>query len=155
MHKPKEKLIGRSADEWSEKLWERILEGVANSRSKKEVQKFLESILSERERTFLLRRLAILALIQSGKSYKEIGEILWVSPQTVSTIKKNFSGNTGRYRGHKKLKGGARNKRGESVTSSVTIDFIFNFLSIPVKVFEAFLTKGIGVKGDSGLGLNR
>ncbi len=143
-----DKVVGRSADEWSEFLWSKVLAGIVGSKSRQDVQKFLESILSARERKFLLRRLAILALLRSGKSYKEIGRILWVSPQTVSAIKKNFSGKAGQYKSHRKFNLMKKRATSPPPISSPAIDFIFAFLSIPVKVFEAFLIPGIGVTGD-------
>ena len=36
------------------------------------------------------KRLATVALIKGGKSYREIGKILWISPGTVSAIKKSI-----------------------------------------------------------------
>ncbi|MEK7654595.1 MAG: Trp family transcriptional regulator [Patescibacteria group bacterium] len=150
-----DRLVGRLADEWSERLWESILGGVARSQSRKEIKFFLESILSDSERKLLLRRLAILALLRSGKSYKEIGRILWVSPQTVSTIKKNFLDKKGQYKSYRKSRPTMKHATRHEPLSSTAIDAIFTFLGIPFQVFEAFFAKGIGVMGDRDSGLGR
>jgi len=143
-----DELIGRAADQWMEIVWERILERTSGSHSKSEVKKFLESLLSEKERRFLLRRLAVVALLRSGKSYKDIGRILWVSPQTISTIKRNFLGKSKQYRSHRSIHPKKQGEPRKLPNDNLAVDFIFGFLSIPVEVFAAFFTKGMGVMGD-------
>lgn len=72
-----------------EVVWDELLDKLSNTKSKKELKRALESLVSEYEKRTILRRLAVNALVQRGKSYKKIGEILWISPQTISAIKKN------------------------------------------------------------------
>ncbi|MFA5134079.1 MAG: hypothetical protein WC459_04740 [Patescibacteria group bacterium] len=57
--------------------------------------KILNSLLSADEKGTMAKRLAAINLIKLGKSYKEIGKILWMSPSTVSAIKKNMGKTTG------------------------------------------------------------
>ncbi|MEK7192226.1 MAG: Trp family transcriptional regulator, partial [Patescibacteria group bacterium] len=83
-----------------------MAEKVAKTKSKNEVKRILENLISEDEKKMMLRRLAILALVQAGKSYQEIGEILWVSPQTISTVKKNSLGLMSNYKSYRNFYGG-------------------------------------------------
>lgn len=85
-----ESLIGRAAEEWQEVLWDNLLAELPKVKSKKELKEILESLLAEGEKRMILRRLAAAVLIKQEKSYKEIGRILWVSPATISAIKKNL-----------------------------------------------------------------
>jgi len=50
------------------------------------------------EKKRIANRVAVLALVRGGKSYRKIGEILWTSPVTVSTIKKNYWDQSGHYK---------------------------------------------------------
>ncbi len=155
MKKQKQKLIGRTADDWAEKLWDRLLEKISQSKSKNEIKKVLENILSFNEKKILLRRLAILALVRSGKSYQEIEEALWVSPQTISVIKKGYASQSGQYqsdRSMRKNKGSGSSKNSKDNTKDYAIeDFILNFIGFPMKFWEAFSAKGIGVMGDRNM----
>ena len=100
------KLIGRSAAKWSEKLWEQFLEKLVRVKSKNELKNILEKLLSSYEKNMMLRRLAVAALVRSGKSYREIGEILWLSHPTISTIKKNLFSNSSNYKSYRAFYGG-------------------------------------------------
>ena len=48
----------------------------------------MKLLTTRNERHNLVMRAAIIDAINSGKKYREIAEELWLSPQTVSTIKK-------------------------------------------------------------------
>ncbi len=64
--------------EWEAACWEKI--------SKSE--KLLRLLVTSHERRDLVMRAACLHGLVSGKSYRQIGEELWLSPQTVSGIKR-------------------------------------------------------------------
>lgn len=102
-NKPNKPLIGRSAEKWSDLLWDKFLDKLSKAKSKKELRLMLEKLLAEGEKKMVARRLAVIALLRSGKSYQEIGEILWISPNTVSTIKKNILGNIENYKSYRKF----------------------------------------------------
>lgn len=53
-------------------------------------QGLLRLLITTHERHDLVMRAAALDRILSGKSYRQIGDELWLSPQTVSGIKKAF-----------------------------------------------------------------
>ena len=80
----------KSRKEWEEYIWKEILEKLAGAKSKKEISAVLNRLLSNYEKRMMIRRFISMGLIRSGKTYREIGEILWVSPTTISAIKKNL-----------------------------------------------------------------
>ncbi len=89
-NKPVKTLSGRSAEEWQELLWDKLIEGLFKIKSKQDFKSAIESLFSSREKRFMLRRLATNTLIKQGRSYRAIGETLWISPSTISVIKKNI-----------------------------------------------------------------
>ena len=83
-----EGLKSRSRKEWSEDSWRGFLNSVEKADSKKRVTELLDTILSDSEKKLISKRLAALRLIEAGVSYKAIGRKLWMSPSTVSALKK-------------------------------------------------------------------
>ena len=75
-----------------ENIWWSFLEVVERQSSKGKTAKFLDTFLSANEKKLISKRLAALVLIKSGKSYKEVGKILWMSPGTISALKKSVYG---------------------------------------------------------------
>lgn len=67
-----------SRKEWEAACWEKIIES----------KELLRLLITEHERHDVVMRAAIIDGLSSGKSYRKIGEELWISPQTVSGIKK-------------------------------------------------------------------
>ena len=57
-----------------------------------QIHALLTLALSDSERSLFIRRIAGIDRLQSNKSYKEIGRELWLSPQTVSSLKKALAG---------------------------------------------------------------
>lgn len=72
-----------SRAEWETACWRKI------SASKD----LLDSFITSYERHNLIMRAAAVDAIASGKSYKQIGNELWLSPQTISGIKKALAEN--------------------------------------------------------------
>ena len=104
--KPKQ-IMGKEADQWMENLWDDLLNKIVASNSKDKVRKILESLLSEDERKMILRRLGVITFAKMGKSYREISEALWLSPNTISTIRKNIiDGKI--YKSYRKFYGGRK-----------------------------------------------
>lgn len=94
-------------------LWDELVDAIIASRSKKEANKILESLISDYEKKIILKRLGVIALARTGKSYREISEALWLSPNTISTIKKNILDNRDNYKSYRKFYGGPRKYSGE------------------------------------------
>ena len=78
----------RSRKEWEEGCWQKILGS----------RRALELIITPHERHDLVMRVAALNFLETGKSYRQIGRELWLSPQTISGIKK--SSKEGGYRSY-------------------------------------------------------
>ena len=70
-----------SRKEWEAACWEKISQN----------QDILHRITTAHERRDLVMRAATMDRLSRGKSYREIGRELWLSPQTVSGIKKALS----------------------------------------------------------------
>ena len=138
--------IGRQAEKWQEQLWKKLLYRIAQVHSKEVVEYILKKLLSDHEKRILLKRLAVIALIKSGRSYREISEILWLSPNTVSMIKKNFFDSTLQHVSYyasrkKKVRLDGKQAFSKSFNDSVFVEIIDGF-------FNIFAKKGLGVLGD-------
>lgn len=129
-NKQNKKLIGRSANEWSEQLWDALINKISNLKDRQEIKGILEKLVSEDEKKMILKRLAVIALLRSGKSYREIGEILWLSPNTVSTIKKNMIGGSKHYKSYLAFYGGPTKWSGPIKTPTPFLEEIFKEVDI-------------------------
>ena len=67
-----------SRAEWEAACWREILASKA----------LLQLLITSHERHDIIMRAAILEGLAAGKSYRRIGEEMWVSPQTISAVKK-------------------------------------------------------------------
>ncbi|MEK7191941.1 MAG: hypothetical protein AAB646_00275 [Patescibacteria group bacterium] len=106
--KPSEPIRGKKAEKWMEDLWRELINKLFTSHSKEEVKKILESLISDYEKKIILKRLGVIAFARMGKSYRETGEALWLSPNTVSTIRKNILGSKANYRSYRRFYGGPK-----------------------------------------------
>ena len=75
-----------SRKEWEDACWNKILES-------NELKELLKLFTTSHERHDLITRIAALEKITSGKSYRKIGDELWLSSQTISGIKKAINEN--------------------------------------------------------------
>ena len=64
--------------EWESACWQKILRS----------QELLQLLITSHECRNLVRRAAALDRLIAGRSYRQIGAELWLSPQTISGIKK-------------------------------------------------------------------
>ena len=72
-----------------ESAWHDFLRLAEGAHAKKQIVPFLDVILGSNEKQIISRRLAALILLKEGKSYKEISRVLWISPATLSALKKS------------------------------------------------------------------
>ncbi len=79
----------KSRKKWEENIWQRFLENIDKAVSKSEIIKLLDNLLSPNEKKLISKRLAAMALIKAGATYMEAGRILWISPSTISALKKS------------------------------------------------------------------
>ena len=70
-----------SHKEWETAYWRKISES----------KELLQLLITTYERRNIVRRAAALEGLAAGKSYRQISRELWLSPQTVSAIKKAVS----------------------------------------------------------------
>ncbi len=79
----------KSRKEWEEFIWQKVIKELTDIGSADKTQKFLEGLIGEYEKKLIIRRLTTILLLKEGLSYRAIGEILWVSPSTISAIKRS------------------------------------------------------------------
>ena len=72
----------------------------------------------------------MISLVKSGKSYREIGEILWMSPQTIRTAKKNILGSFGNYKSYKKFYSGPTQWSGKVEIPKSFLEKLFGDIDI-------------------------
>jgi uncharacterized protein YerC len=89
------KKIIRTSQDVEKLIWQKLLEEFSATKSPKEAEQLLNILMTAQERETIARRLGVISLIKKGFSYKRISEKLWVSPVTISTIKKSILGNSG------------------------------------------------------------
>jgi uncharacterized protein YerC len=80
----------KSRKEWENYFWKAFVKNVEKLKSEKRLANFLNNLLSKTEKKNISRRLMVIYLLKKGKTYREIGEILWISPGTISSIKKSL-----------------------------------------------------------------
>jgi len=98
----------RSREEWEVACWQKILES----------KEILNMFITSYERHNLVMRVAVLSDLASGKSYLEIGRELFISPQTISGIKKTVGEKT--YRSYLNRSKNERKKKEYSRDISVS-----------------------------------
>ncbi len=87
----------KSRKEWENCLWAKFLENTKKLKSEKKLNVFLDNLFTASEKKLIVKRLAALALVKAGKSYKEIEQILWISPSPISALKKCVYQNDGYF----------------------------------------------------------
>lgn len=69
-----------------ERIYELLSNTLAGIKNSTDFKIFLNDFLSPTERTVLAKRLAIAALIEKGNDYRQICQILRVTPTTISKV---------------------------------------------------------------------
>lgn len=80
----------KSRKEWVNYVWAKLLKDLKNP----VLNATLNSLLSSYEKQIIVNRLAALILIKEGKTYKQIGEELWLSSTTIRSLKKILQNNS-------------------------------------------------------------
>ena len=94
-----------SRKEWEVHVWKKLVEGLAKATSSQGIERSLEMLVTAHERKQIIKRAAAVSLLRQGKTYREIGEMLWLSPTTISAIRKSMrvgEGYVSRYTRRKK-----------------------------------------------------
>ena len=95
-----------SRKEWEAACWEEVMNA----------KELLALLVTAHERRDLVMRAAAVDGLLSGKSYTKIGEELWLSPQTISGLKKAISEKG--YKSYLERSKKERKKKTYSFTSS-------------------------------------
>ena len=94
-----------SRREWEKYIWSILIKEIIKANSIKEIEKVLDLLLTAHEKKQMIKRASAISLLKQGKSYSEIGEVLWLSPTTISAIRKSLRTKEGyvtRYMRNKK-----------------------------------------------------
>jgi DNA-binding CsgD family transcriptional regulator len=119
----------KSRKEWESFIWSDFLKKITDGKFPKEARDVFNGLLTENEKRLIIKRLTALAMIKSGKSYKDIGEILWISPSTISALKKSVLKKSG-YKSSREYHGANKNKETKHIKGlSKGVDFneLFRF----------------------------
>ncbi len=102
-------LLGKynSRTEWESACWRKISDS----------KQALDLLATSYERHILVMRAAVVERLASGKKYDEIAKELWLSPQTISSIKKSVTENN--YRSYRERGKKERRKRKYDTTSTI------------------------------------
>jgi len=80
----------KSRKEWEEFVWKNFVIRIRETKTNEQLEKLLGNVISAREKRFIINRIATISFLKEGKNYREIGELLWVSPVTISAIKRSL-----------------------------------------------------------------
>jgi len=109
-----------SRKEWENYLWKEFLKRVND----KKLELFLNNLLTNQEKRNIIRRLATISLFKKGMNYRQIGEILWLSPNTISSIKKSIG--NGEYKSYFEISKKNKNNNKPNKTSKHFLQFSFS-----------------------------
>lgn len=93
-----------SRKEWEDYLWSQIVRKFSAKKTYNETELLLKDLFSTHERKRMIRRAIVLSLVAQGKSYREISKIVWISPNTISSLKKSILNKTGYISRHMRVK---------------------------------------------------
>ncbi len=85
----------KSRKEWESHTWSKLIEGFTEIKSPQEMEKSLSLLLTTHEKTQMIKRASAISLLKQGKSYREIGKMLWLSPTTINAIRKSIRAQEG------------------------------------------------------------
>ncbi|MDP3729678.1 MAG: Trp family transcriptional regulator [bacterium] len=110
--------------DWVNFMWSKIVADIKNP----QCAHMLNTLISAYEKEIIVNRLAALTLIKQGKSYKQIGEELWLSPTTIRSLKRvvedNFNKEYKSYNTLQKLRRDTENRKRMPKNSVETLPFI-------------------------------
>ncbi len=132
--------------EWKEFLWNILSEKLTETRTKDQTGKIINALFSEYEKSIITKRLAALALIRAGKGTREIMRVLWVSPATISALRKNFFGNPSVYKSQRSFKVTKKSESTGILIKKSWLEDIFKDIDIWELLKNPPRPKGMGLK---------
>ena len=103
----------KSRKEWEESVWGYFVEEISDPANKKSLSKFLNCVLTNKEKKLIINRLIAIRLLGDHKTYREIGELLWLSPNTISMAKKAIQKENGYQSYYERRQEDDRDRAGE------------------------------------------
>lgn len=128
----------KSRKEWEAYIWKKLVSGWSKANSAQEIEKSLNMLITAHEKKQIIKRASAISLLKQGKSYREIGKMLWLSPTTISAIRKSMRAQTGyiscytRSKKHEKKQKPLTKKEWEQLRFSLWIDALFTFPPPPL-----------------------
>lgn len=104
----------KSKKEWEAHIWTKLASRFSEAGSASKIERSLDMLLTAYEKRQIINRAAAISLLKQGMSYREIGRILWLSPTTISAIRKSVLSQT------EYISRRARNKKSESIQKPLT-----------------------------------
>ena len=117
--------LSKHRTEWHEFLWNNLLEKLTVTKTKQQTGKIINALFSNYEKSVITKRLAALALIRAGVGTREIMRTLWVSPATISALKKNFFGNPSVYTSQRSFQANKKPEPSKILIKKSWLDDIF------------------------------
>lgn len=88
-------------------VWSKLLKDITNP----ELEILLNTLLSQYEKDIIANRLIAVSLIKQGKTYKEIGEELWLSSSTIRSLKRMLENKSAKeYQTYRQVKKATKEK---------------------------------------------
>ncbi len=101
-------IISGHRKEWEEHAWNSLL-SYLHKLTSAELKSFIQIVASPRERHDILMRATAIDRLQKDAAYRTIGKELWLTPQTVSAIKRALI--EGQFKSYKERSKSERKKR--------------------------------------------
>ena len=102
-----------SRKKWADFVWAKLLSDIKNPT----LGNILDFLLTSYEKNIIVNRLTALSLIKKGKTYKQIEEELWLSPNTIRSLKIILEDNSNKYQSCRFL----RNKKIQARKTKIKI----------------------------------
>jgi len=90
-------LISKLSSKETRKMQQHLCSKMASLKTKKQIEEFLEDVLTDSEIIMLLRRLQIAKLLLDGNTYFEIREKLGVGVDTIKNVRYKLEKGSGGY----------------------------------------------------------
>lgn len=132
--------------EWRGFLWDNLLQKLTETNSKKQTGRILNSLFSNYEKKIVVKRLAALALIRSGIGTREIIRVLWMSPATVSALKKSLFTNPEVYKSQRSFAPRIKSKTAKILIKESWLEDLFGDIDIWELLKNSPRPTGTGLK---------
>lgn len=71
-------------------VWRNFMKELKSVKTENVLEKIINQVFTPTERTMIEKRLAIIFLVRKKLSYRKIGELIDVTPNTISFVKRGF-----------------------------------------------------------------